>query len=189
MAALPNTRIWTWEDALALPGGERYEVINGELIERTMSFGSSWLASKLIGLLWQWVHAGHPGAVTGADGGFTIFPWTAGDVRMPDVAFISAARLPRVPSSGWVSVPPELAVEVVSPNDVLTSAEDKARDYIRAGVDLVWVVYPPTRSVQVWRKDGSRAVVQAGGTLSGEDALPGFQVPLDDLFSGLAEAS
>lgn len=174
----------TWEDALELPDGERYEVINGELRERIMSFGSSEIAGIILELLRIWMRAGHPGHVTGSDGGYTIFPWSPGDVRMPDVSYISKGRLPRVPARGWVSVAPELAVEVVSPNDRFVDIEDKARDYIRAGVNLVWVVVPSTRSVHVWRNNGERAVVQAGETLSGENVLPGLAIAVNDLFEG-----
>ena len=73
-------------------------------------------------------------------------------------------------------------MEVVSPNDRFVDVEDKAHDYIRAGVDLVWVVVPSTRSVHVWRKDGSRSVLQAGETLSGEGVISGLSIPVVDLF-------
>lgn len=73
-------------------------------------------------------------------------------------------------------------MEVVSPGDQFIDVENKARDYIRAGVDLVWVVAPSTRSVHVWRKDASRAVLQAGETLTGEDVLQGLAIAVADLF-------
>ena len=186
MSAAPSTKVWTWEEALELPGGERFEVINGELRERNMSFRSSLIAQMVARFLWRWIDAGHPGWVSGEAGGLTIFGWTAGDVRMPDLAFTSRSRLPHPPKTGWSSVPPEFAVEVVSPNDQVADAEDKARDYIRAGVDLVWVVVPSTESVHVWRKDGSRSVLQSGETLSGEDVLDGFSVAVADLFAELS---
>ena len=182
MTATP-TKVYTWEDALKLPDGERYEVINGELKERIMSYRSSEIAGVFIELLRAWARAHRPGRVTTPDGGFTIFPWMPGDVRMPDVAYMSKARLPRSPARGWVSIAPELVVEVVSPNDTVNDAEAKARDYIRAGVDLVWVVVPTSQSVHIWRgADGSRSIVQSGEVLSGEDILPGFEVPVADLF-------
>lgn len=187
MSIAPGTRPITWEDALELPNGERYEVIDGELKERRMSFGSSAIAMLISKFLWRWLDTGHPGFVTGSDGGYTIFPWAPGDVRMPDVSYISKARLPRVPARGWVSVAPELAVEVVSPNDRFIDVESKARDWILAGVDLVWVVVPATESVQVWRKNGERAILRSGEMLSGEDVLPGFEVAVADLFREVAE--
>lgn len=182
-----ETRLWSWQEALELPNGERYEVINGELRERIMSFGSSAIAMLISRFLWRWIDAGHPGTVTGSDGGYMIFPWSPGDVRMPDVSYISKARLPAIPARGWADVPPELAVEVVSPTDRITDAEDKAQDYIRAGVDLVWVVVPSTKSVHIWRKNGERAVLRAGATLSGEDVLPGLTIPVAELFAELED--
>lgn len=183
MAVAPSSKVWTWEEALALPEGDRYEVVNGELKERVMSFRSSAIATVLIELLRIWAKSGHAGIVTGSDGGYAIFPWSPGDVRMPDVSYISRARLPRVPERGWADVAPELAVEVVSPNDQVSEAEDKAQDYVRAGVDLVWVVVPSTQSVHVWRGNGTRSVLRTGETLLGEDVLLGFEVPVSDLFA------
>jgi Uma2 family endonuclease len=63
-----------------------------------------------------------------------------------------------------VSIPPEFAVDVVSPTDLASDVQQKAEDYIRAGVDLVWVVFPRTGSVQILRGDGRTAVVRAGET-------------------------
>ncbi len=183
MAIASKPKVWTWEEALELPNGDRYEVIDGELKERLMSFRSSAIAALIVRVLGYWVDAGHPGTVTGSDGGYTIFSWSPGDVRMPDVSYISKQRLPKVPARGWVDVAPEFAVEVVSPTDTVADAEDKAQDYIRAGIALVWVVVPTTQSVHVWRADGTRSVAQPGATLSGEDVLPGFSVPVSDLFA------
>ncbi|MFO1378733.1 MAG: Uma2 family endonuclease [Steroidobacteraceae bacterium] len=87
-----------------------------------------------------------------------------------------------IPRRGEYNIPPGTLIEVVSPSDRFVDVEDKARDYIRAGVDLVWVVVPSTRSVHVWRKDGSRAVLQAGETLTGDEVLPGLTIPVADLF-------
>ena len=182
MASPAETRVWTWQEALELPNGERYEVINGELRERIMSLRSSSIAGRIVQLLLNWSDAGHPGTVGGSDGGYTIFDWMPGDVRMPDASFISESRLPEVPARGWGGVAPEFAAEVVSPTDSVQDAEDKAADYIRAGVDLVWVVVPSTRSVHVWRKDETRSVLRDGETLTGEDVLPGFEVELTKLF-------
>ena len=125
------------------------------------------------------------GAVTGASRIFVCFPWFPGDVRMPEVAYTSRNRLPVLRREGWAHVAPEFAVEVVSPENRAFDMEDKPRDYIRAGVDLVWVIVPSTESVHIWRKDGSRAVAQKGEILSGEDALPGFSVPVASLFEEL----
>lgn len=172
----------TWEDALRLPDGERFEVINGELMERKSSFLASTIAGRIGATLSGWARGGHSGTVAGADGGYTIFPWSPGDVRMPDASYISKARLPRTAERYWAHVAPELVVEVVCPDDYFLDVESEASDWIRAGVDLVWVVVPNTRSVHVWRKDGSRAVLQSGEVLSGESVLPGLSIPVANLF-------
>ena len=181
------TKVWTWQEALELPGGDRYEVINGELKERTMSFESSAIAGLFIELLRGWARRTKAGFVAGPDGGLAIFSWMPGDVRMPDVTYVSRERVARLPRRGWLTVAPELAIEVISPNDRIEDAEDKARDYIRAGVDLVWVVIPSTRSVHVWRTDGSRVVLQPGEVLSGEAVLPGFELPVAEIFAEFEE--
>jgi Uma2 family endonuclease len=183
MKAIPTSKVWTWQEALELPNGDRYEVMNGELKERCMSFRSSAIAGVIVELLRRWSRAGHPGTVAQSDGGLTIFPWAPGDVRMPDVSYISKERLPRVPEKGWLDVPPELAVEVVSPNDTVAAMEDKAQDYIRAGVQLVWVVVPSTQAVHVWWAAGHREILVPGDSLTGRDILPGFEVAVDDLFA------
>lgn len=182
MATPTGTRVWTWQEALTLADGDRYEVINGELRERKMSLRSSSIAGRIVQLLLNWADEGHPGTVAGSDGGYTIFPWAPGDVRMPDASYISLARMPETPERGWGDVAPEFAAEVVSPNDQVQDAEDKAEDYIRAGVELVWVVVPSTRSVHVWRADGTRSVLRDGERLTGEAVLPGFEVDVTNLF-------
>ena len=183
MSAAPASKVWTWQEALELPDGERYEVIDGELRERCMSTKSSAIAMLLVKFLWRWIDAGHPGWVTGEGGGYVIFPWAPGDVRMPDVAFTSDSRAARPPESGWSTVPPDLAIEVVSPNDHVSDAEDKAQDYVRAGVKLVWVVVPSTKAVHVWWGQEKREVRLPGDTLEGGDVLPDFQLSVSELFA------
>ncbi len=186
MASAPTSRVYTAEDLETIPDGDRYEIIEGELQQRIMSSLSSKIASNLVGLLWVWARAHQPGHVMGSDGGYRIFPWTSGDVRMPDASYISATRVKTFPARGWLDIPPDLAVEVVSPTDLAANVQKKALDYIRAGVPLVWVVFPDTRTVEVFRTSGSsRELLRESDTLTGEDALPGFSVPVSELFAGL----
>jgi Uma2 family endonuclease len=182
-----TSRVYTAEDLLTMPDGDRFEIIEGELKEREMSYLSSYVAERLVALLWQWVNLGHPGRVAGSAGGFTIFPWAPRDVRMPDVSYISLARLPEIPATGWVSIPPEFAVEVVSPTDLASAVQKKADDYIRAGVALVWVLFPNTRTVQILRADGTSDLVRPGAVISGEQTLPDFSVAIEDLFADVPQ--
>ena len=83
---------------------------------------------------------------------------------------------------GYVRFPPDLAVEVVSSNDLANGIQEKVEDYLGAGVRLVWVIYPETGVAQVLRADGTTARLTRDDSLDGEDVLPGFRCRLGDLF-------
>ncbi len=188
MATAPTSRHYTAEDLETMDDGDRYEIIEGELEERIMSSLSSRIAFALGLILGIWSKDGHPGHLMGSDGGYKIFPWAPDDVRMPDISFIAASRLGKFPKRGLLDIPPDLAVEVVSPTDAAWKVQLKARDYVRAGVPLVWVVFPETRTVEVHRAGASTIEVLAeGDTLSGEDTLSGFSVAVSELFPAEGE--
>jgi Uma2 family endonuclease len=75
-----------------------------------------------------------------------------------------------------------LAVEVVSPNDTASALEEKLEDYQKAGVPLVWVIYPNSRTVWVCRSDGSMSHLHENDELSGEVVIPGFRCPVREIF-------
>ena len=88
-----------------------------------------------------------------ADNGYQCFPHDPGLVRRPDVSFVRYGRFPGgVLPKGWAKIPPDLAVEVVSPNDTAYELEEKLEDYQKVGVPLVWVIYPNSRTVRVHRR-------------------------------------
>ena len=104
----------------------------------------------------------------------------------PDVAFISHARLSGQPEDGFISVMPDLAVEIGSPSDSLAQLRRKASIYLDNGSHVVWIVLPSQRGVDVCRSaSGARLDIEfigADGILLGEDALPGFELELSRLF-------
>ncbi len=105
-------------------------------------------------------------------------------VRAPDIAFIHKQRLPGgKPPQGYFPGAPDLAVEVVSPNDSAAYVQDKVQEWLRHGTKLVWVVEPKTQTVTIYRADGSATVLQSDDTLTGEDVLPGFRYDLKSLFT------
>ena len=105
-------------------------------------------------------------------------------VRAPDQAFVSQARLEAnpPPERGYWELAPDLAVEIISPEDRAGEIEEKVRDYLQAGVRLVWLLYPLTRRAHVYAADGSVRVILEERELDGEDVLPGFRAPLAELF-------
>jgi Uma2 family endonuclease len=174
----------TPEELLAMPDGGHFELIDGELTERNMSLLSSRVAVRLARRLDVHCEEHDLGWVVDAECGYACFPWKPGRIRRPDVSFIAAGRLPSLEerSEGYVMIPPDLAVEVVSPNDRVGELDEKVDEYLRAGVRLVWVVRPAARAVQVFRGDRSESWLWAAYELSGEDVLPGFRCRVDELF-------
>lgn len=104
-------------------------------------------------------------------------------VRAPDVSYFSAERMPLDDKTkGYPDYPPDIAVEVVSPNDRVTEVNDKARMWVDAGVKLVWVVWPNWHTVDVHRRGEDVIELSGDAALDGMDVLPGFSVPLTDIF-------
>ena len=103
--------------------------------------------------------------------------------RMPDVSFVSAARIPEegAPSGKW-EIAPDLAVEVISPNDVWEKVNAKVREYFAAGVQQVWLVSQEGEEVMVYDSPTQIGVVTADEDLTSETLLPGFKLRVGDLF-------
>jgi Uma2 family endonuclease len=183
MNTVATPTLYTPEDLLRIPDGNRYELVDGHLVEHDMGYLSSWIAGTIHALLWNFCQAQNLGWVAPPDAGFQCFPGQRNLVRRPDVTFIRRGRLPgeRLPE-GHARIAPDLAVEVVSPNDTYYEVEGKVRDYLGAGVPLVWVVNPQTRTVRIHRGNGSLTDVREAEELTGEEVVPGFRCLVGDLF-------
>ena len=162
----------------------RWELIDGELVEMSPSSSeSSGIGVNAVSALHVHVRSHQLGRVFGADGGFRVVVDGVEMVRAADAAFVRADRLPPGPHRGFLPLAPDLVVEVVSPSDLASEVLAKARMWLAAGARLVWVADPPSRTVTVYRPDGSAQVVADGGELYGGDVLPGFRLPLADLYA------
>lgn len=117
------------------------------------------------------------------ESGYILFQSEGGrdTVRGPDVAFVAKQRAPDGFGEGYAPFAPDLAVEVVSPNDLVYEVETKVDEYLRAGTRLVWVVSPRSKSVTVYTPSGI-SVIDSSGTLDGGAVLPGFRLPLRQVF-------
>lgn len=188
MFPLPGTA--TEEDVLRAEGhtGRICELIDGVLVEKTMGYVESLLAGAVLEALRQFTRPRGLGIVLGADGTLQILPH---QVRIPDVCFIRWSRFPdqQLPENPVPSVAPDLAVEVLSAGNTDEEMRRKLRDYFRAGTLLVWYIDPPSRSVTVYRSPECGEVLTSEATLTGEDVLPGFELPLSGLFAELDRVS
>jgi len=102
-------------------------------------------------------------------------------LRGPDVAFVRAERLIGIPDDGWPELAPDLVVEVVSPSETASQIHRRVRQFLAAGSQSVWVVYPDTQTVDVFESTGQHRVMEIGGTLT-TPALPGFELTVAAIF-------
>ena len=138
-AISPEAR-YTPEDLLAMPDSEGYELVNGRLVERKMGYESGWVGSRLLVRLGGFSEDHRLGDTLSSEVGYQCFPHKPGLIRKPDVSFVRSGRLPGgIRPKGWARFSPDLAVEVVSPNDLAEEIEEKLTDYRKAGVPMVWV--------------------------------------------------
>lgn len=181
-----ETKLLTADDLLRMHSeGMRGELIQGVFCE-TMSTGVEHgeIVIRLGRHLGNFIEPQGLGRVIGSDSGVRL-ERDPDTVREPDVAFISAERLPlgeRVTT--YSEVVPDLVVEIVSPNDDADNVFNKARMWLSFGVRLVWVVYPETRSVEVHRTGAALELIGDDGELDGLDVLPGFRCSVGAIFGG-----
>jgi Uma2 family endonuclease len=165
-----------------------FELIDGTLVEKTMGWKESELAVIIARLLLNYVSVNRLGKVFGADGMFRLKPE---QIRIPDVAFISSQRFAGqdvAPGPFW-ELGCDLAVEVISPSNTRREMERKLDDYFRAGVRSVWFVYLTPREVVVYSSPTSSRTLRGDDSLEGGDVLPGFSVPVSDLFAELDQSA
>jgi Uma2 family endonuclease len=149
-----------------------------------MGFRESCLAVALTAFLKVFATQSRLGTVSGADGLMRLAP---GLVRIPDVAFISWDRFPgrQIPRKPIPALAPDLAVEVLSPSNTEEEMERKRQDYFGAGCRLVWLADPDARTVTVYTSPDQSAVLREDQTLDSGAVLPGFSLPLRQLFGEL----
>jgi Uma2 family endonuclease len=157
-----------------------YEYIGGEVVEVPSNPYVSKIAGRILTMIGVYLMTHDIGHVTGEAGGYMV----SGERYAPDVAFISYARQPELAQSGYNPNPPELAVEVVS-NSASREEQQMLRrkitGYLGAAV-VVWVVDPASRAVEVHRPGAAAQVLDENATLDRENILPGFELPVKDIF-------
>ena len=185
MTTIRQSRLVTATDLLRRgDDGYRYELVHGQLIrDRPAGSRHGAIAYQLGRILGNWVHDRGAGVVFAAETGYK--PRSAPDtVRAPDVSFLSQDRVPAegLPD-GYFEGPPDLAVEVLSPDDRLVDVEAKIRDYVDTGCRQVWIVAPKADTVTVYRSRKDVQILTEDDILVGTDFLQGFECALGELFS------
>ncbi len=185
----PAPGLATEQDVIDIESREDrlYELVDGVLLEKVMGYYESFVAGVILRMLANFVMEHDLGVVTGADGTVKLL---LNQVRIPDVSFVAWDQLPnrKLPAEPIPQLAPNLAVEVISEGNTPREMERKLDEYFRAGVQLVWYVYPKTRTVRVFTATDQMSELSEDEVLQGGAALPGFELPLAELFA-LPQAS
>lgn len=159
------------------------ELVRGEVVRVSPGgMEHSSVSGRIGGMLWAWTKRSGAGRVLTNEAGL-ITERDPDTVRGADIAYYSYARLPKgkLPA-GFSSIPPELIVEVLGPRQSWTDAMQKIGEYLRMGVERIWVADPASRSVHVFRADAPPAQFVGDGELREEHVLPGFVCRVSELF-------
>ena len=157
------------------------ELVDGTLVEKAMGAKESFLAMWIGFRLLEYLQGNDLGGVTGPDGPLRLRDRL---VRIPDVAFLRWENVP--PDDELPPIPdlaPDLAVEVISPSNTVKEMARKRREYFRAGTQFVWHVYADRMEVEVYTSPARFRTLGLADALDGGDLLPGFRMPLADLFA------
>ena len=158
------------------------ELVEGTLVEKPMGYEESYVAGRVLTSLNNFVRPRRLGIVTGADGTIKLF---AGLVRIPDVAFASWDQFPnrKRPKEAIPELAPGLVVEVLSKSNTRSEMKKKLGEYFEAGVRLVWMVNSRKRTARAYTAADQSVLIKEDESLDGGDMLPGFVLPLSELFA------
>jgi len=178
----PRTRRITGDELLAMGDIGPCELIEGRIVPMTPTGGEHGvIESNLSRHLGNFVVDRKLGKVMNGEVG--IFTRRRPDsVRGADIAFVSRERLADRPAKGFLTVAPELVVEIVSPSDRWQEMRQKIEEYFAIGVQRVWIVEPDNRDVLVYSTSTEMRKLGEGDLLTGEGVLEGFSLPVAQLF-------
>ena len=173
----------TLAEFAALPEWPRYELVKGELVElMSASREHEKAVARVIRQLGNYIDPLDLGEVYGSNRAFVTGPESPASSRLPDVSFVSNARLGRPDLHGMLyDGAPDLAVEVVSPGNSAAEMAQKVREYLAAGGQAVWVLDYTARTLTVHTANAPPAVLTDGDIVDGGSYLPGFACPVSDL--------
>lgn len=192
---MASTRLLTADDLLSLPSDCHYELVDGRLVPHYMEGDPMSPAAPehgevamAIGFrVTSFVRTHELGRTFAAETGFRLRR-NPDTVRAPDFAFVARGRITQeMDLSRYLDLAPDLMVEVVSLSDRAGDIVKKVREYLDAGVRLIWVAYPGLKAVTVHHPDASSRTFGDGDLLTDEEVLPGSHCRVADLFLPFSE--
>ena len=179
--AVVAKRTWTDEELLKIKHEGKVELVDGEVIFMPPAgLEQGGISADLLTRLNNYVRRHKLGRVFDAQTGFRPH----NNMRAPDIAFVSKAKLPagRLPK-GIGHIVPDMVVEVLGPYETVGDYEGKVQEYLSWGVRLIWLVDPNTQTVTVIRQNGERKTLKGNDVLSGEEVVPGFKIRVKTIFA------
>ncbi len=179
-------KVWTETELQALPeDGYTHEIVNGELVMSPKNnFFHGDICTRLLIAIGNFVKEHRLGVVLDSSTGFWMHNRNC---RAPDISFITRSRLvstgfsPR--SNQFFPGAPDLAVEVLSPNNTRAEIDERLKDFFSSGTQIAWIINPDDECAEVCHSPTKRKLIGSGGLLDGEQLLPGFQFAIADLFT------
>ena len=169
-------------EGLSLPD-KQFELVRGRLLVREPpGTRHGVIAAELLYRVSDFVRRHALGVVCAQDTGFKIRS-DPDTVRAPDLAFIGRDRVLRIPDRGYAELAPDMVSEVLSADDAPGEVLAKVADWLDAGTRLVWIIDPKRVEARVYRDDGSLSILDANGSLEGEQVLPGFTCSLREILA------
>ena len=184
MTVAEMTKLVTPEELLRLPDNSSMELVDGQIVEKHVSVESSEIEGLFYGRFFSFL-MDHPIAkVYPSSLGYQCFDDAPTKVRKPDTSVIRIERIRAMsdPDPGYMPIVPDLAVEIVSPNDLAYEVDAKVQEYLAAGFPLVWVARPLLRTLTVYPLRGRPLIFTADDEITLEAVLPGFRGKVADFF-------
>lgn len=180
-----SEKLMTAEELWAMPEvpGKRFELADGELVEVAGSGAEHGAIALNVGAVLRIFVRQHRLGIVSGDSTSYILVRDPDVTRIPDVSFVATSRIPEggIPKAYW-PIPPDLAIEIVSPGDSAMELRKKVREYLEAGTRLVWVLWPDERAVTVYPAGEEPREYGPDDELEGGEVLPGFRVRVAELF-------
>lgn len=184
MTIAQSTPTITPDDLLRMPDSSTMELVDGWIVEKQASAESSEI-EVMFGYRFRSFLERNPIAkVYSQSLGYRCFPDDPDKIRKPDATVILLERLRQLPdpNPGFMPLVPDLAVEVISPNDMVYDVDEKVREYLEAGFPLIWVADPKARTITVYPGGGRPTIHTADDELTADPPLPGFRCKVADFF-------
>lgn len=178
-------KTWTEAELLLLPDqGKKVELVRGEIVMGPAGIDHEEIGASLLAALKPFARKNRLGIVLGSSAGYWM---NSGNLRSPDVSFIARERLQGLkrPPKGFFKGSPDLAVEILSPEDTVEKLHEKIVEYFESGAKLVWVINPEEMIVLVYHSPQPDKLLRTGEQLEGETVLPDFSFPVSELFEEL----